>query len=80
MTKPAETVSVSAVSEPHNLDTVANVSESNAPTNASTVGRSAQTGDESQMDLNGTVALSAMASLILYVVVALKRRKKADKA
>ena len=80
MTKPAETVSVSAVSEPHNLDTVANVSESNAPTNSSTVGRSAQTGDESQMDLNGTVALSAMASLILYVVVALKRRKKADKA
>ena len=56
MTKPAETVSVSAVSEPHNLDTVANVSESNAPTNSSTVGRSAQTGDESQMDFNGAVA------------------------
>ena len=78
--KPAETVNVSTVSGPQNLDTVANVSESNAPTNASTVGRSAQTGDESQMDLNGTVALSALASLIMYVVVAMKRRKKADKA
>ena len=78
--KPAETVNVSTVGGPQNLDTVVNASESNAPTNASTVGRSAQTGDESQMDLNGTVALSAMASLILYVVVALKRRKKADKA
>jgi hypothetical protein len=32
------------------------------------------------MDLNGTVALSALASLIMYVVVAMKRRKKADKA
>ena len=75
----AETVSVAEVSGPQNLDTVANVSESNAPTNASTVGRSAQTGDESQMDLNGAVALSAMASLLLYAVVTLKRKKKADK-